>query len=260
MSNKTQSPNLLPNAKNQGWIKLHRQSLGSQVFQNPELWQLWCYCLLRANHKSTWAPVKTGKGSTEVHLQPGQFIFGRFEAAKTLTATPSGTYKRLQKLKKAGNVTTQNCTHYTLVTVCNWLSFQCGNTQVTPKEHPSNTDKNVKNVKKVKKYSPTSIELELSQFLWDLILERKPDHKKPNLQYWAIHVDRMIRLDKRNPERIREVIQWSQKNDFWQNNILSTEKLRKHFDRLELAMQKKKGNYGSTKTRQHPETVEPYIR
>lgn len=248
----------IDNTKNQGWIKLYRKSLDSQIWQNPHLWQLWCYCLLRANHKTAWVSVKTGKGETQVRLQPGQFIFGRFEAAKTLKATPSGTYKRLQKLKKAENLTTQNCVHYTLVTVNNWESYQSGNTQVTPKEHPSNTDKNDKNDKN--KYCPNSIELDLSQFLWDLILERKPDHKKPDLQKWAVHIDQMIRIDKRDPDRIRDVIRWCQADDFWQDNILSTNKLRQHFDKLELAMQKKKGKYGSSKTRQHTETVEPYIR
>jgi hypothetical protein len=58
---------------------------------------------------------------------------------------------------------------------------------------------------------------------------------------WAVHVSRMIRLDKRDPDRIEEVIKWCQQDDFWQNNILSTEKLRQQFDQLELKMSKKKG-------------------
>ncbi len=94
------------------------------------------------------------------------------------------------------------------------------------------------------KYSPTSDELVLSELLLNLILDRKPNYKKPNLQAWAKHVDRMIRLDNRVPARIREVIQWCQADDFWMNNILSTEKLRKQFDKLELRMNK---NGSSTK-------------
>ena len=46
----------------------------------------------------------------------------------------------------------------------------------------------------------------------------------------------MIRLDGRTPERIEAVIRWCREDAFWQSNILSTTKLRKHFDRLELQM------------------------
>lgn len=83
-------------------------------------------------------------------------------------------------------------------------------------------------------FCQTSDEVRLSELLFSLILERKPDFKTPNSQLWAKHVDRMIRLDKRLPEQIEAVIHWCQKDDFWQNNILSTEKLRKQFDQLEL--------------------------
>jgi len=86
-----------------------------------------------------------------------------------------------------------------------------------------------------------SIEFQLSSLLFELIRKRKPDYKKPDLQSWAKHIDLMIRLDNRNPKRIREVIQWSQTDSFWQNNILSTIKLRKHFDRLEMQMNEREG-------------------
>lgn len=84
-----------------------------------------------------------------------------------------------------------------------------------------------------------NIELKLSKLLLDLILTRYPDFKKPVLMKWAIHIDRMIRLDKRKPDDIEAVIKWCQANDFWQNNILSTKKLRDKFDQLFLKMPKK---------------------
>ena len=55
----------------------------------------------------------------------------------------------------------------------------------------------------------------------------------------------MIRIDKRDPKEIGRVIEWSQTNSFWQNNILSTAKLRKHFDKLALQMQQ--GSQGQNK-------------
>lgn len=83
-----------------------------------------------------------------------------------------------------------------------------------------------------------TIENTLASFLFSQILNRKPDFKKPDLQKWANHIDKMIRLDQRKPERIEAVIKFCQQDDFWQDNILSAETLRKQFDKLELKMQK----------------------
>jgi len=236
------------NTDNQGWVRLYRKSLDSRVWHNPHLWQLWCYCLLRANHKPCWASVKTGRGQTEVYLEPGQFIFGRFSTAKDLKAKPDATYKRLLKLKTLGNITTQNRTHFTVVTLCNWDLYQNAQaditTQVPPKYHPSNTDKNDKNDKKINKYSQNSNEFRLASLLFDEIRKRKSDFKEPNLQQWSVHIDRAIRIDSRKPDRIEAVIRWCQQDAprgergfGWQDNILSTAKLREKFDKLELAMQ-----------------------
>ncbi len=93
------------------------------------------------------------------------------------------------------------------------------------------------NSRKPRKFPETPEPLELAELLLSLILGRKPDFKQPPLSMWAEHVDKMIRLDNRKPTRIREIIRWCQADDFWQNNILSTAKLRKQFDKLELREQ-----------------------
>lgn len=58
----------------------------------------------------------------------------------------------------------------------------------------------------------------------------------------------MIRMDKRDPAEIEKVITWCQQDPFWQNNILSTNKLRIRFDQLVLKM--KAGN--TRAKRPHP--------
>ncbi len=96
-----------------------------------------------------------------------------------------------------------------------------------------NTGAEVKTGKK-RIYSEDSIEYKLSALLLKLILERYPRFKQPDLQKWALHIDRLIRLDKHPPDEIEKVIRWCQQDAFWQNNILSTEKLRKQYDQLAL--------------------------
>ncbi len=81
-------------------------------------------------------------------------------------------------------------------------------------------------------YSPNSDEIRMSELLFSFILKRHPTHKKPDFQKWALHVDRMFRLDNRNVADIEKIIRWCQGDKFWQKTILSTEKLRMQFDKL----------------------------
>ena len=91
----------------------------------------------------------------------------------------------------------------------------------------------------------------LSKLFIDLILQRHPEHRHPDLNKWAGEIDRMIRIDKRTPERIEAVLRWSQADSFWQTNILSPEKLRKQFDQLEIKQQTKGNDYGTGTNRQN---------
>ena len=118
---------------------------------------------MKGNHEETWVPVKTGRGETQVHVLPGQFIFGRKTAAKELNMDTSNVRNRMKKLKTIGNVDMQPDTHYTIVTIINWGSYQVKeekkdrqvDTQRTPKGHPKDrqvdTDKKNKNEKNEKK-------------------------------------------------------------------------------------------------------------
>ena len=152
-----------------GWIPLWRKSRDSAVFQDPHLWHLWCWCLMRANHSSTAVAMRTGRGSAVVELGPGQLLFGRKSAGSELVQAPSTTYKRLKRLEKLGNVVIQPGRHWTVVTICEWDTYAniksgCGQpsgqprnnqgttngqptvNQVAAKEQPRNTQNNDNNV------------------------------------------------------------------------------------------------------------------
>jgi hypothetical protein len=87
---------------------------------------------------------------------------------------------------------------------------------------------------KEKTFSSDSDEFRLSKMLFSFIEKRNPKNKEPNMQTWARNVDLMMRVDGRLPEDIERVIRWCQADNFWQNNILSTGKLREKFDALML--------------------------
>lgn len=107
-----------------GWVRLYRKAFDSQVFQSAPLWQLWCYCLGEAAWKERWTSVSVGKATTEVHLLPGQCVFGRHAWAKYLRQKPTSTWERLLKLRNMGNIDIQTDSHYSIVTVCKWSTYQ----------------------------------------------------------------------------------------------------------------------------------------
>lgn len=82
------------------------------------------------------------------------------------------------------------------------------------------------------KISFSQEDLELSNLLFDLILKNTPTAKKPNLDNWANVIRLMRQNDNRTYEQIKFVIEWSQQDNFWSANILSTKKLREKFDTL----------------------------
>lgn len=85
------------------------------------------------------------------------------------------------------------------------------------------------------KFSSDSVEYKLAMRLFNKILENNPDHKaltEAQKQKWADNIRLMIERDNRSPQQICNMIDWSQANEFWQQNILSTAKLRKQYDRM----------------------------
>ena len=136
----------------EGWIKLHRKSIYSQVFPNEGLWKVWTWCLLKANHKENWISIRTGKGMSEVFIKRGQFVFGRKTAAKELKMKPRTVHKRMLKLETMRNCDIQSDTHYSIVTILNYDLYQSpqieeGTPKGTGKGQPRDTNKNDKNNK-----------------------------------------------------------------------------------------------------------------
>jgi hypothetical protein len=121
----------------------------------------------------------------------------------------------------------------------------------TPAEEKLSKEKNKKKV--TSKLSSDS--LRLSGLLADLIEENNPtnrsvseEKREKSTTVWAIEIDRMIRIDMRSVDEIEEVINWCQRDCFWQANILSGAKLRKQYDQLAVQMQKSESPTGKSRT------------
>jgi phage replication O-like protein O len=78
-----------------------------------------------------------------------------------------------------------------------------------------------------------SLSVNFAGTLQKLILQNNPKAKTPtDLSNWTKIFDDMLKIDKRLPEDIIAVMEWSQKDLFWRTNILSAGKLREKFDQL----------------------------
>lgn len=86
--------------------------------------------------------------------------------------------------------------------------------------------------RKKRVFGPESEELKISTKLWDAIKANNHEAKKPDLQKWADEVRKMHELDHRPFDKISRMVDWSQADGFWKTNILSPEKLRKHYDQM----------------------------
>ena len=82
---------------------------------------------------------------------------------------------------------------------------------------------------------------EIAEKMHEMINKRLPNraNKKrtqAQLQKDIETIEKIHRLDGYSYAEINAVMKWSQKDDFWSQNILSTAKLRKQFDKLVLRM------------------------
>ena len=139
-------------AQDAGWVRLWRKSLGSVVFADDGLWQIFCWCLLKATYEPRTVPVRTGRGCTTVVLEPGQFIFGRYTASGDLGLKPSTTWGRMHRLCALGVITIKSNTHFSVITLVNWRQYQAdevGNADTQPDTQPD-TNKKLRS-KEVKK-------------------------------------------------------------------------------------------------------------
>lgn len=181
-----------------GFILLSRSLLDSEVFASQKMLKIWLWCLLKANYKDNFVPLKVGKGETIVKVKRGQFLFGRFKAEEELFIDGSTIYKIMQKLEQIGNINIESNNQYSVITICNYNTYQSSNNykvtakeqpsnnQVTTKEQPSNTTNKVNKVNKVKKVKNIKErESQLKQDLFIYVSEYPEQMLDDFYRYWS---------------------------------------------------------------------------
>ncbi|MEQ8200377.1 MAG: hypothetical protein ABRQ24_03025, partial [Syntrophomonadaceae bacterium] len=107
----------------------------------------------------------------------------------------------------------------------------------------------IKKLRKKKEFTPDMPSYQLSSLLLEKIKDNIPHFREPNLQDWSHAMDLLLRIDKKDEELVREVILFSQEDDFWLTNIHSPQKLRKHFYQLDMQRRRKRAGPRAPNTR-----------
>ena len=130
----------------QGWIKIHRQLLEWEWYDNINVTRLFLHILLKANHKS-----KNYKGEL---IQIGEHLTSREILANETGLTIRQVRTALTKLKTTNEVTIKSSSQGTKIQVVNYEKYQVTTNEVTAKRPASDqqatSNKNDKNEKKKK--------------------------------------------------------------------------------------------------------------
>src|ERR1035437_3837890 len=103
-----------------GWVKFHRRFLDHAAASNINAFVLFWYCIANARRSARTILVN----NQPVHLQPGQLIYGRKSFSKRHGVSEQSARTALSLLVKLECLTKQSTTGYTIITVCNYSTYQ----------------------------------------------------------------------------------------------------------------------------------------
>lgn len=103
-----------------GYVCLWRKMMDNGMMRNSCLLHVWIWCLMKASHKAHKMMV----GFVEVDLLPGQFVFGRKAAALEMGMGEQSVRTSLQSLARMGNLTIKVTNKFSILTICNWATYQ----------------------------------------------------------------------------------------------------------------------------------------
>ncbi|MFA7185604.1 MAG: hypothetical protein WC082_11955 [Victivallales bacterium] len=146
---------------NRGYVHFWRKSLDSGWLRNHQLWVFWSYCLLKATHREYDAIV----GLQRVHLNPGQFIFGRRQASIETGLTERQIRTIIEFLKKAGNLTIKTTNRFSIISIINWDIYQGRETQNDQQNDQLPTSKRPHTITKEHKHNKRGATLAPDNFL-----------------------------------------------------------------------------------------------
>jgi len=140
---------------NNGWIKIHRSLTTWQWYQDANTMRVFLHILLKANHKA-----KKWQGND---VDRGQLITSYGHLAEELNLSVQNVRTAISKLKSTGELTIKSTSRFTLITLCNYDTYQGedlptnkpankqSNKRLTNDQQTTNNNQECKNEKNEKK-------------------------------------------------------------------------------------------------------------
>ncbi len=208
---------------------LHRQLRENPIYKNSKAVHCWIECLLRAHHSTKDYYL----GRKKITLKQGEFIIGRKEFGQSVGISASTAWFWLERFEVDSMLDIKRTPKGCLCKVKNWKNYQEVDSKVVQKKCEKSVKKNTDNNDNNENNDNNLLrEEKTAKYFYNLIKENTPTFREPNLNQWAKDIDLMIRRDNRTMDQIMFLMDWVQKDSFWNSNVMSPKKLRKHFDTL----------------------------
>ena len=113
------------------WIKTYEKLLKWEWYGDPNMVAIWIHLLLKAN----WCDKKW-RGIT---IKRGQLITSRTRLADEVGTSEQQTRTCLERLQSSCEITCEATNRYTIITICNYESYQNVKDMEQPAEQPAKT-------------------------------------------------------------------------------------------------------------------------
>jgi hypothetical protein len=146
-----------------GWIKLHRQFLEWEWYDEPNTMRLFIHLILKANHKP-----KKYRGVT---INPGQIMTGQDLLSKELGISRQQIRTALKNLESTNEITNETSAQGSIIQIVKYVDFQIATNEITNDQPTTNqrptTNKNTNNYINSIEDAKTSLKTLLAPFVSD---------------------------------------------------------------------------------------------
>lgn len=113
-----------------GWIKLHRSMLEWEWFDDLPCFRLFTYLLLNAEYKPT--------RYMGYNIGAGEQVSGIKALSEKTGLSAMQVRTALSKLKSSNEITIKTTPKFSIITICNWSTYQEDNDALTPEQQQDN--------------------------------------------------------------------------------------------------------------------------
>lgn len=209
----------------EGWVKLHRRFTDWEWFNISEMVHLFIYLMLNANHDDNeWRGI---------FIKRGQILTGLNSLHQKTKISNQTLRTCLKRLEKTGEINIQSTNKYSIITICNYDSYQLeqqttnkqtnkqltNNQQTTNKQLTTNkndnNDNNEKNVIRKNDFDFSFVELDYKK-PFDEWMQYKKDRKENyKSQNSIVKFYNQLKLYSNfNPETAQQIVDNSMSNNW----------------------------------------------